>query len=77
VLITSQPATVMAALAAGQQLRPAFVALYQPGFQLAAEASSYLQHQQQQQQGGILVGREGLWLLFTFGVFTVPSWLRS
>jgi hypothetical protein len=76
VLISSQPESVMAALAAARQLQPAFVALYQPGFQLTAELSSYLQHQQQQQHGGIMVGREGVWLLFTFGVFTISTWLR-
>ena len=76
VLITSQPASVMAALAAAWQLQPAVVALFQPGFQLAAELSSYLQHQQQQQHGGILVGREGLWLLFTFNGFLLQQWLR-
>jgi hypothetical protein len=40
VLISSQPESVMAALAAARQLQPAFVALYQPGFQLTAELSS-------------------------------------
>jgi len=76
VLTTSQPASVMAALAAAQQLQPAFIALYQPGFQLTAELSKVLQRQQQQQHGGILVGREGLWVLFTFSSLTLSRWFR-
>eukprot|EP00775_Hariotina_reticulata_P013865 gene13865-biopygen15796 len=48
VMASAQPASVMAAIIAAERLRPAFLAVYQPGFQLSHSVSSYLQQKQRQ-----------------------------
>jgi len=76
VLVSSQPETAMAAIAAAEQLRPAFLALYQPGFQLSTQLSAYLQRKQQQRQGVSRAGKGGIWFFIVFGPHKVHAWLR-
>jgi len=76
VIVSAQPASVVAAISAAVQLRPAFLAVYQPGFQLSRSVSSYLRQKQRHGQGVSRAGRDGLWLFFTFDAFRMHAWLR-
>jgi len=66
VVVSARPSSAVAAIRAAEQLKPAFLAVYQPGFQLTAELSSFLQRKQQQQQGDSWVGRGGVWFVLFF-----------
>jgi len=59
-----------------EQLKPGFLAVYQPGFQLSHQVFEYLHCKSGQQQGCSWVGGEGVWLLFTYGAFLLQHWLR-
>jgi hypothetical protein len=77
VMVSAQQASLASALIAAEQLQPAFVAAYQPGFSLSHQVESVLCSKRRQGQGALCVGKAGVWLLFTFGVFKLHAWLRA
>jgi hypothetical protein len=76
VIVSVQPSSVSAAIRMAEQLKPGFVAVYQPGFQLSHQMYEYLHCKSGQKQGCSWVGGEGVWLLFSFGGFRLKHWLR-
>jgi hypothetical protein len=76
VIISVQPSSVSAAIRMAEQLKPGFLAVYQPGFQLSHQVFEYLHCKSGQKQGCSWVGGEGVWLLISFGAFGLRHWLR-
>eukprot|EP00775_Hariotina_reticulata_P009673 gene9673-biopygen11573 len=54
-----QQASLASALRAAEQLQPAFVAAYQPGFHLSHQVEIFLCSKSRREQGGLWVGKDG------------------
>eukprot|EP00775_Hariotina_reticulata_P015083 gene15083-biopygen1078 len=62
VIVSAQQASLASALRAAEQLQPAFVAAYQPGFHLSHQVEIFLCSKSRREQGGLWVGKDGAYM---------------